>query len=55
MPLGPPVVSTIMEMPVVPAVMMFRVAFEIVLQVEPSRSHIPWKVSFIPAPSALMI
>ena len=55
MPLGPPVVSTIMEMPVVPAVMMFRVAFVIVLQVEPSTSRISWKVFFIPVPSAPMI
>ena len=42
-------------MPVVPAVMMFRVAFVIVLQVEASKSRISWKVSFIPVPSALMI
>ena len=55
MPLGPPVVSAIMEMPVVPVEMMFRVAFVIVLHVEPSTSRNSWKVFFIPVPSALMI
>ena len=55
MPLGPPIVSSTVAILVVPAAMMLSVASEIDLRVEPSRSHIPWKVSLIPAPSALMI
>ena len=55
MPFGPPVASTILEMSVVPVVMMFRVAFVIVLHVEPSMSRNSWKVFFIPVPSAPMI
>ena len=55
MPLGPPVVSAIMEMPVVPVEMMFLVAFLIVLHVGPFMSRKSWKVFLIPVPSALMM
>ena len=55
MPLGPPVVSVIIEMPVVPVEMMFLVAFLIVLHVGPFMSRKSLQVLLIPVPSALMI
>ena len=55
MPLGPPVVSAILEMPVVPVEMMFMVAFLIVLHVGPFMSRKSWKVFLIPIPSALIM
>ena len=54
MPLGPPVVSNIIEMPVVPAEMMFLVAFLIVLHVGPFMSCKSLQVLLISIPSALM-
>ena len=54
MPLGPPVVSAIIEMPVVPVEMMFLVAFLIVLHVGPFMSRKSLQVLLIPVPSALM-
>ena len=55
MPLGPPVVSVIIEMPVVPVEMIFLVAFLIVLHVGPFMSRKSLQVLLIPVPSALMI
>ena len=54
MPLGPPVVSIIIEMPVVPAEMIFLVAFLIVLHVGPFMSCKSLQVLLISIPSALM-
>ena len=54
-PLGPPMASSTLDIPVVPAVMTFAVALEIDPTTDSSRSPTPWKVSRIPAPSALMI
>ena len=54
MPLGPPMAFRILVIPAVPAVMKFAVAFEIEPTTDSSKSPTPWKVSLIPAPSALM-